>query len=131
MIEFSNYLIIMKLLFDQGLPRGAVSLFQAAQIDAVHVGELGYAAAADQQILELARREGRVEVTLDADFHDALAATSSITPSVIRIRIERLKAQGLADLLIPILPNISADLDAGALIVIQVGRVRVRRLPLL
>lgn len=121
----------MKLLFDQGLPRGAVPILVAAEIESVHVGEIGLATAKDVAILEYARRHGYVVVTLDADFHDILASTWATDPSVIRIRIERLKARDVANLLIQILPDVEADLAVGALVIIQTGRVRVRILPLL
>jgi len=44
----------MKLLLDQGLPRSAALLLRAAGLDADHVGERGYATAADSAILALA-----------------------------------------------------------------------------
>ena len=64
----------MKLLLDQGLPRTAAALLRQAGIDSVHVGEIGYAAATDASILERARNEERVVVTLDADFHALVLA---------------------------------------------------------
>jgi predicted nuclease of predicted toxin-antitoxin system len=42
-----------------------------------------------------ARREGRVIVTLDADFHALLALSNAATPSVVRLRIEGLRARPL------------------------------------
>jgi predicted nuclease of predicted toxin-antitoxin system len=33
----------MKLLLDQGLPRTAAELLRTAGVDAIHVGEIGYA----------------------------------------------------------------------------------------
>jgi predicted nuclease of predicted toxin-antitoxin system len=77
----------MKLLLDQGLPRSAALLLCEAGIDTIHVGNIGYAAAADADILEKGRQENRVIVTLDADFHALLALTEATSPSVIRIRI--------------------------------------------
>lgn len=62
----------MKLLLDQGLPRTTAALLRAQGIDAVHVGEIGLAAAADALILEQGRRDGRVVVTLDADFYSSI-----------------------------------------------------------
>ena len=89
----------MKLLLDQGLPRSAAALLREQGIDAVHTGEIGLATATDARILDQAQNENRVVVTLDADFHALLALTGASSPSVIRIRIEGLRASALAELL--------------------------------
>ena len=78
----------MKLLLDQGLPRSAVTWLEEAGIDTVHVAEIGLSAADDTDILQRARDDERVVVTLDADFHALLALSAATSPSVIRIRIE-------------------------------------------
>ena len=65
------------LLLDQGLPRRT----------------------ADVDLLDVARVQARACVTLDADFHAILATSGAIGPSVVRIRIERLKGGEVAALL--------------------------------
>jgi len=121
----------MKLLLDQGLPRSAAEFLRIGGMDTVHVGEVGFAAAADESILELGRQQGRIVVTLDADFHTILALSGADSPSVIRIRIEGLRGTELAYLLQDVLAGCGADLEKGAAVVVQVGRIRVRHLPLL
>jgi predicted nuclease of predicted toxin-antitoxin system len=93
----------MKLLLDQGLPVSAAALLRDVDIDTIHVGEIGMSEAEDADIIQQARDEGRIIVTLDADFHALLALNVATTPSVIRIRIERLRAQALTDLLLTVL----------------------------
>ncbi len=121
----------MKLLLDQGLPRTAAELLTEAGIDATHVGEIGYATAEDNMILQLGRKEGYVIVTLDTDFHTLLALTGATEPSVIRIRIEGLKAGATAELLKTVLARCTEDLEHGAAVTVQKGRIRVRKLPLI
>ena len=121
----------MKLLLDQGLPRTAAALLNTAGINTVHVGDIGYAAAEDAAILQLGKDQHRVVVTLDADFHALLALSGATEPSVIRIRIEGLRAAELATLLQVVLALCGEDLEQGAVVTIQEGRLRVRRLPLL
>jgi predicted nuclease of predicted toxin-antitoxin system len=89
----------MKLLLDQGTPRSAATLLRLAGVDTVHTGEIGMAESADAKILERARTENRVVVTLDADFHSLLALSQARQPSVIRIRIEGLRAEQFTELL--------------------------------
>jgi predicted nuclease of predicted toxin-antitoxin system len=121
----------MRLLLDQGLPRSAAGILRQTGIDAIHVGEIGYSTAQDAQILQRGQAEGRVVVTLDADFHALLAQSGDSSPSVIRIRIEGLKAQALALLLEAVLTQCHDDLEVGCVVTVQTGRMRVRRLPLL
>jgi predicted nuclease of predicted toxin-antitoxin system len=121
----------MRLLLDQGLPRSAAGILRQTGIDAIHVGEIGYSTPQDAQILQRGQAEGRVVVTLDADFHALLAQSGDSSPSVIRIRIEGLKAQALALLLEAVLTQCHDDLIVGCVVTVQTGRMRIRRLPLL
>ncbi|MBV7337632.1 DUF5615 family PIN-like protein [Chloroflexi bacterium TSY] len=121
----------MKLLLDQGLPRSAASLLREHDIDAVHTGEIGYATAEDAAIIAYARNETRIIVTLDSDFHSLLALSNASSPSVIRIRIERLKAEACAELILILLEDWRDELESGVMLTVQPGRVRVHDLPIL
>ena len=120
----------MKLLLDQGLPRGAAEILRERGWDAVHVGDLQLASADDQIILDKAGEQNRAVVTLDADFHTLLALSGAFGPSVIRIRIEGLRAEPLADLIQNVLQQVRDDLFHGAAVTVQEGRIRVRNLPI-
>lgn len=119
-----------RLLLDQGLPRSTCRLLLEHGWDAIHVGEIGLATATDADIVEYARRERRVCVTLDADFHALLAISAESCPSIIRIRIEGLRAAQLAGLLVAIWPKIAAALAEGAMVTITERAIRVKRLPI-
>jgi len=82
----------MKLLLDQGLPRSLAALLRQNSVDTIHVGEISLATASDEEILQHARTDQRIIVTLDADFHALLALAMAAEPSIIRIRIEGLRA---------------------------------------
>lgn len=125
-----SYLIAMKLLLDQGLPLSAAALLRDADIDTIHVGEIGMSEAEDADIIQRAKDEERIVVTLDADFHALLALDVATTPSVIRIRIERLRAQALTDLLLTVIAECREDLEQGSAITVEPSRIRIRRLPL-
>lgn len=120
----------LKLLLDQGLPRSAADHLRAAGLDAVHVGEIGMSRALDEEILVAGRESGRVVVTLDADFHALLAMSGESSPSVIRLRVERLGGLDIARLIHAVLEECGADLVAGAVATADLARVRLRRLPL-
>lgn len=87
-------------------------------------------AAKDAEIIQRAQQDERVVVTLDADFHTLLALNAAVTPSVIRIRIERLRAQALTDLLLIVIAECKEDLKQGAAVTVEANRIRIRRLPL-
>jgi predicted nuclease of predicted toxin-antitoxin system len=120
----------MKLLLDQGLPRSAAEDLRQAGIDTLHVGEIGLATAEDAEILQRGREDARIVVTLDADFHALLARSGSVDPSVIRIRIEGLRSPALVRLVQTVLGQCDEDLERGAVVTVQPGRIRIRRLPL-
>src|SRR6266849_4755784 len=119
----------MKFLLDQGLPRSAAELLRNRHIDAVHVGEVGLASDSDSEILLRGRREGRVVVTLDADFHALMALSAAIDPSVIRIRMQGLTAAPLVDLILEVVSLCSADLEKGALVSVRPDAIKVHNLP--
>ena len=83
----------------------------------------------DLDILQRARVESRVCVTLDADFHALLATSGERSPSAIRIRKEGLNAAAFAALLQAIWPRVEDAVDSGALVTVTERSVRVRHLP--
>jgi predicted nuclease of predicted toxin-antitoxin system len=120
---------VKRLLLDQGLPHSTATLLDQAGWDVIHVAEIGMSRSADVDILQRARGESRVCITLDADFHALLATSGERSPSVIRIRKEGLGATALAALLQAIWPRVEDALDNGALVTVTERSVRVRHLP--
>lgn len=118
------------ILLDQGLaPRAAVILRQSG-MDAVHVSDIGMEQAADVEILERARTEGRACVTLDHDFHAHLALTGRGRPSVVLLRVQGLDAQGQADLILSVCLQCANALNDGAAVSADYHSIRIRKLPL-
>ena len=95
-----------------------------------HTGDIGLSRATDRQIVEYAREEGLIVVTLDADFHAIIAVENASSPSVVRIRREGMKAHALTSLLIEVWPAVSDQLQSGALVTIDDRSVRVRSIPI-
>lgn len=119
-----------KILLDQGLPRSAAKILKDKDWDVIHTGDIGLSRATDRKILDIARKEERVIITLDSDFHAILAVENAESPSVIRIRREGLKGPQLADLIIRIWPDIHKILRKGAMVTITGNAIRVRKIPL-
>jgi len=118
------------LLLDQGLPRSLAKLLQDAGIDAEHVGDLGMSAAKDAEILEYSKNNERIIITLDSDFHTLLALGLEHNPSVVRIRIEGLKAIDYLPIIKTVFEQCEEDLKQGCVISVQESQIRVRCLPI-
>ena len=109
---------MIRILLDQGLPRTTASYLQTEEWDVLHTGDIGLSKTKDIEILEYARNNNRIIITLDADFHSFLAVTNAASPSVIRIRMEGLKARDIAKLIKRVWPSIELSARQGAMITI-------------
>jgi len=121
----------MRFLIDESLsPRIAV-MFREAELDAVHVLEMGLGGATDETIAEVALEQGRSIVSADSDFATMLALSGDAAPSLVLLRSsDRLKPTDQGALLLAHLPGLAADIDLGAVVSLSSRHVRVRRLPI-
>jgi predicted nuclease of predicted toxin-antitoxin system len=119
-----------RILLDQGLAPQAAAILRQHALDAVHVSEIGMEQAEDVQILEKARVDEMVCVTLDHDFHAHLAVTGHGRPSVVLLRVQGLDAQGQADLIRSVCVQCEDALSQGAAVSADRESIRIRRLPL-
>ena len=111
-------------------PRFAEGL-RAAGHDAVHVREFGLQSADDPTIFEFAAEEDRVLVSEDTDFGALLALREAASPSFILFRgLPDRSAATLLSMLLANIASVEADLEAGAVVVVEPNRIRVRRLPM-
>ena len=120
----------MKLLLDMGVARRAAAVLSEEGFDAVHLGDRGLIRYSDREIVELAREEDRVVVTLDSDFSALLALSGVASPSVIHLRIEGLRHQEAARLIASIARNLDDELGSGCIASVSETGIRVRRLPI-
>jgi predicted nuclease of predicted toxin-antitoxin system len=120
----------VRLLIDANLSPRVAALLGAEGHEAVHVADIGLLTASDEVILAHAAAAGLVIVSADTDFGELLAVSGAVRPSVVLLRsADRLAPDQQAALLAANLPAVAAELDAGAVVAIARGRLRVRRLP--
>lgn len=120
----------MRFLLDENQSPRIVALLAEAGHDAIHVRDLDLRSAPDVEVLAAARSDGRVVLSADTDFGELLAASNATAPSILLLRRQgQRRAHEIAALILANLDDVAEDIRAGAVVVFEAGRVRVRRLP--
>ena len=120
----------MKLLVDMNLSPDWCSLFKAEGWEAVHCSEVGLPAATDVEVMAYARRDKYVVFSHDLDFSAILAASQASAPSVIQVRAQDTLSTDFQRQVFDALRRFGAELESGAIVVVEQFRSRVRVLPL-
>lgn len=121
----------MRFLVDNALSPELAKGLCAAGHDATHVRDIGLGSADDSAIFACAATDDRIILSADTDFGTLLALRQARRPSVLLFRgaTPRRPSDQLA-LLQANLPQVEADLIAGAIVIIQPARIRIRSLPI-
>ncbi|MGQ0802350.1 MAG: DUF5615 family PIN-like protein [Actinomycetota bacterium] len=120
----------MRFLVDESVSAGVAEALRDAGHEAAHATDLQLAGADDERVLSRALEERRVLVTADTDFSELLALGGFEFPSLILFRREGRRPATRIRLLLDNLDEVATALDAGAMVIIEPGRVRVRALPI-
>jgi len=120
----------MRFLADAGISPRTVEFLRRNGHDAVHVRELAMQRAADRLLVERARADERVVLTFDLDFGAILALGVLDHPSVVIFRLTDERASSVNRRLEAVLTEQAQALASGALILVEDGRYRIRRLPM-
>lgn len=120
----------MKLLLDMNLSPRWTGVLEGAGHEAAHWSTMGDPCATDQELMAHARSGGFVVVTHDLDFGAILAATKGSKPSVVQIRGDDISPEAGGETLISALRECQADLEAGALLTVDLTGFRITLLPL-
>ena len=121
---------LMRLLLDLNLSPTLCSRFAAGGHEAVHWSSVGDLRASDATILSYASQHDMIVVTHDLDFGALLAASQAEGPSVIQFRTQNVLGAKFVDFILATLERFKVELLAGALVVIDERRSRVRVLPI-
>ena len=97
---------------------------------AVHWSTVGDPSAEDSVLMAWALANGYVVFTHDLDFGTMLALTHATGPSVFQVRGQNVVPEDIGPIVIAALRQHDAALAAGALVVVDVKKSRVRVLPL-
>jgi len=120
----------MRFLLDMNMPVGFAEQLQAEGHEAVHAGSIGYRERADAEIFSHADHNNQIVVTLDLDFADIAASGRSPRPSVILLRLRSIRRSSLWDRLMVTIAETETALLAGAIVIVEDARIRIRRMPI-
>ena len=119
----------MKFLIDMPLSQDLAAWLRDQGHDAVHAVELNLAAAADVVILARAKQENRTIVTADLDYPRLLALAQERESSLILFRDGNWSEAAIIARMEEVMQRITAADLARSIIVVDRGRIRMRRLP--
>jgi len=120
----------LRLVIDVNLSPDWVPVLKEAGFDAVHWTQVGDPSAPDREIMDWAIANGFIVFSHDLDFSSMLALTHAGGPSLVQLRGPKVLPEQIAEPLIHSLRRFHLELEAGALLLIEPGRSRVRILPL-
>ena len=120
----------MKILVDMNLTPDWARVLEEHGWPSLHWSTVSDPRATDHEIMEWAAAHGYVLLTHDLDFGAILAETKASGPSVIQIRARDVLPDHLAPILVGSLKAHETVIEAGALVVVDESRSRVRILPL-
>ena len=120
----------IQVLIDMNLSPDWVPYLAASGWTAVHWSTVGDPRATDQVVMDWARANSHVVLTHDLDFGTLLALTHASGPSVIQARFQDVMPAAMGPAVVAVLQQFGSELQAGALIVVDESKTRVRILPL-
>lgn len=120
----------MRFLADMGVSQPVVEWLRAEGHDAIHLRDEGLQRLPNGEIFQKAAQERRVVLTFDLDFGEILAGSGETVVSVILFRLQNTRSAHVIDRLRVVLEQSADALAAGAIVVVEEGRHRVRLLPI-
>ena len=120
----------IRVVLDMNLSPDWVDVLSNAGWSSIHWSAIGSPNATDREIMNWAYTNGYVVFTHDLDFGTMLALTHASGPSVLQVRGQNVLPDHMACLVVAALSQHKADLAAGALVVVDESKSRVRVLPI-
>jgi predicted nuclease of predicted toxin-antitoxin system len=113
-----------------GVSYAVVTHLRAIGHDVIHLRDIGMQRTPDDEIFAMAARDKPTILTFDLDFAKIAAAAGLQWPSLVIFRLSDTRVPQLIERLTRALSAASPDLAAGAIVVVDDARIRVRELPL-
>lgn len=115
---------------DMNLSPKWVDALASIGFESVHWSDVGDVRATDADIMAWARTNARVVFTFDLDFGITLALTHARGPSVLQVRMRETLPRQILSVVRAAVESHHDELAAGALVIVDETKTRVRILPL-
>ena len=119
----------MRFLPDMNLPPAVAEWLQSKGHDAVHIREIGLGRLPDREVFARAAEEGRIVVTFDLDFGEIAGLAGATGATVLLLRLRLAHQDYLRQRLQAAIVEAAETLEAGATVVVEDARIRIRRMP--
>ena len=120
----------MRFLADMGVSYSVALDLRLNGHDVVHLRDIGMQRLSDEEIFARAIDEGRVILTFDLDFARLVFDSRALFPSVVIHRLADARAHRQIERLTVALRVAALALEAGAVVIVDDMRVRIRELPI-
>lgn len=98
--------------------------------DSIHLYHLNKSKATDTEIIELAKSENRIIITMDIDFPTILSHSHDKIPGVILIRMSYAAVERINQRLMDLFNVVPEEDIKHSVVVLQDTTIRIRKLPL-
>jgi predicted nuclease of predicted toxin-antitoxin system len=120
----------MRVLLDMPVSSLLLDVLRAHGHEGVHAHQIGKGRASDSELLEIARREGRIIITADLDFPRLLALSSAEGPGMILFRGGNYADREMCELLERVLKQVMPGILESSICVVDKKRIRITELPI-
>lgn len=120
----------MKFLLDMPVSASLLNVIRSYGHEGVHASQIGKARASDEELLALARQDGRVIITADLDFPRLLALSFAAGPGIILFRGGNYSDDEMRDLLERVFKKVPSENLKDSICVVDQKRIRITQLPI-
>lgn len=120
----------MKFLVDIPISPKTVLYLKSLGFDAVHLSSIGKECAADVEIIQIAKEQDRIIISMDLGFGAILAHSGLTMPGVILFRVQYATPEKINSLLENLLNTINRENLKNSIVSVDDVRIRIRKLPL-
>src|SRR5436190_7098212 len=119
---------MQRFLIDEDLPRSTARVLRASGYEADDIRDLGLSGQSDSEIFKRAQSLSAVLITGDTDFANTLRFPPGSHAGIVVSRIpDEVSTETLNRELINALKQLSDDELSGALVIVEIGQIRLRR----